>query len=177
VALLLAAWTAPALAQAPATNELRLARYTTTDAQPEPQRAQPLAVVATVHFPRATVATVGEALRHLLVRTGYALREDEQLEASARHLLTLPLPESHRVLGPYRVEAMVQVLLGESWNLQIDHLQRQLGFSAAVAAVPTTPPTSAPAAATPPGMPTAALAPRLAAAQTHPQTPNSTDKP
>ncbi len=128
-------------------GSVQLARYSVASAQPEPIRSQPMAVVATVHFPRSTVATVGDALRHLLVRTGYALLAEEQLEANARGLLSLPLPDSHRVLGPYRVDAMVQVLLGESWAMQVDHLQRQLNFAALGGQPGTAPATPAPTAA------------------------------
>lgn len=111
-----------------------LARYTTAAAAPDATRGQPLAVVATVHFPRATVTTVGDALNHLLVRTGYTLIPAEQLDPLAARLLKLDLPESQRALGPYRVDAMLHVLLGEGWTLQVDNLQRRIGFGPAAAA-------------------------------------------
>ena len=109
---------------------LQMGRYTMASSAPEASRSQPMTVVAVVHFPRATVKTVGEALKHLLERTGYALIDESQLEPVARGLLALPLPESHRALGPYRVEDMVQVLLGDRWGIRLDHLQRQVAFSA-----------------------------------------------
>lgn len=115
-----------------------LARYTTVPAAPEASRGQPLAVIATVHFPRATVSTVGDALQHLLARTGYTLVPAEQLDPVAAQLLNLSLPESQRALGPYRVDAMVRVLLGDGWTLQIDPLLRRIAFApASVASAPT----------------------------------------
>jgi conjugative transfer region protein (TIGR03748 family) len=117
-------------AAATGAGELRLARYTTQAIAPEPQAGHPLAVVATVHFPRGQVRSVGEALVHLLARTGYALVPADQLSEAARALLDLPLPESHRRLGPYRVDAMLQVLLGDAWSVEIDGLGRRVRFEA-----------------------------------------------
>jgi len=111
-------------------NELRLARYTTQSGSPEPQTGQPLAVVATVSFPRGQIRTVGDAVHHLLARTGFALVPAAQLDDSARRFLDLPLPESHRRLGPYRVDEMLQVLLGDAWSLQVDPMQRSVRFQA-----------------------------------------------
>ncbi|MBW8833403.1 MAG: hypothetical protein JF606_29325, partial [Burkholderiales bacterium] len=107
---------------------VQLGRYTTSEPLPEATASNPLAVVATVSFPRAKVNNVGDALRHLLVRTGYQLVNEEQLDERARSLLALPLPESHRQLGPYRVESMLQVLLGEPWRLQVDSMSRTVCF-------------------------------------------------
>ena len=132
----------PALAQAPEpgaarqtaealqANELRLARYTTQSGSLDPQTGQPLAVVTTVSYPRGQIRSVGDAVHHLLVRTGYALVPAAQLDDSARRFLELPLPESHRRLGPYRVDEMLQVLLGDAWSLQVDPLQRSVRFQA-----------------------------------------------
>lgn len=111
-------------------GELRLARYTTQAIAPEPQAGHPLAVVAIVNFPRGQVRSVGDALVHLLARTGYALVPADQLDDAARALLDLPLPESHRRLGPYRVDAMLQVLLGDAWSVEIDALARRVRFDA-----------------------------------------------
>jgi type IV pili sensor histidine kinase/response regulator len=109
---------------------LQLGRYTSIEPTPAPLVSNPLAVVATVSFPRGYVETVGDALRHLLVRTGYRLVDEAQLDEAARALLRLPLPESHRRLGPYRVDAMLQALLGDVWRLQIDPVTRNVRFAA-----------------------------------------------
>lgn len=126
--------TASPLVQAQAADagagELRLARYTTQAIAPDPQAGHPLAVVATVSFPRGQVRSVGDALVHLLARTGYALVPPDRLDDAARALLDLPLPESHRRLGPYRVDAMLQVLLGDAWSVEIDALARSVRFEA-----------------------------------------------
>lgn len=110
---------------------VQLSRYTTVAPQPDASASDPLSVVATVGFPRSHVQSVGEAVRYLLARTGYQLIPDELLDERSRALLALPLPESHRQLGPYRVDAMLQVLLGAPWQLQVDRLARTVRFAPA----------------------------------------------
>jgi conjugative transfer region protein (TIGR03748 family) len=137
---------AHAQSQSPAAGDaVQLGRYTTADPTPAASVANPLSVIATVSFPRGYVQTVGDAVRHLLARTGYQLVEEAQLDDSARALLRLPLPESHRQLGPYRVDAMLQALLGDAWRVQVDALTRSVRFAAA--ASPTTGPLATAAAA------------------------------
>jgi type IV pili sensor histidine kinase/response regulator len=125
------AWHGAASAQAvaaPIADGVQLGRYTTVEPIPAPSVGSPMTVIATVSFPRGYVQTVGDAVRYLLVRTGYQLVDEAQLDDAARKLLRLPLPESHRRLGPYRVDAMLQALLGDAWQLQIDAMTRSVRF-------------------------------------------------
>lgn len=108
-------------------SQTQVGRYTVTDAQPPKELANPLAVIATISFPRAQVQTVGEALAYLLLRTGYGL-DQAKLNETARHVLTLPLPESHRRLGPYRVDDIVRTLIGQAWTLRVDGMVRSVAF-------------------------------------------------
>lgn len=121
----------------------QLSRYTSFEATPAASVSNPLAVIATVSFPRGHVQTVGDAMRHLLVRTGYRLVADDQLDETSRVLLQLPLPESHRQLGPYRVDAMLQALLGDAWRLQTDPLLRSVRFVPTVPSATAAPQTAA----------------------------------
>jgi conjugative transfer region protein (TIGR03748 family) len=105
-----------------------LGRYTSMDARPALSVRNPMRVVATVNFPKSHVQTVGDAVKHLLVRTGYELSAPAQLGDAQQALLGLALPESHRRIGPYRVEAILQALLGDSWAVQIDHGKRRVSF-------------------------------------------------
>jgi conjugative transfer region protein (TIGR03748 family) len=108
-------------------GQTQVGRYTVAAAQPPKDLANPLAVIATVSFPRGQVQTVGEALTYLLLRTGYRL-DEARMNEPARHVLTLPLPESHRRLGPYRVEDIVRTLIGQAWTLQVDGMVRSVAF-------------------------------------------------
>lgn len=112
----------------------QLARYSVAVAAPAADAGNPLNVVATVSFPRAQVQTVGEAITHLLARTGYSLVPTAGLSDPARQLLAMPLPESHRRLGPYRVADMLRTLLGDSWALSVDHVGRTVAFQVQAAA-------------------------------------------
>ncbi len=130
------------LPSAPATaDETQVSRYSTLPLAPSEIDLDPLAVVARVTFPRPVVNTVGDAVDYLLLRTGYRLAED----ASSRDpvvaaLFKRPLPESHRVLGPYRVSAMLRVLMGRRFELVVDEATRTLSYRllAAVVSAPDT---------------------------------------
>ena len=106
---------------------MRIARYTTAKAAPVMQASEPMAVMARISFPRQTVRTVGDAVHHTLLRTGWKLDENT-LTSEARGVLVLPLPDSHRVLGPYEVRTILQVLLGRSWAWCEDPVRRTVTF-------------------------------------------------
>lgn len=106
-------------------DEVRLARYTTTSITPEPSALNPLAAVATVRFPRDHVRTVGDAVDYLLLRTGYRL---ESVDSAARDLFPLPLPEAHRELGPYRALTILELLVGEAYKVDASQVHRTLAI-------------------------------------------------
>jgi len=111
-------------------KETVLGRYSTSSAAPPPELAEPLEIVATVTFPRATVRTVGEAVRHMLARTGYRLHGNAMTTPpGVNEFLDLPLPESQRQIGPYRVRSILDVLLGSAWQWHSDPLKRVVWFS------------------------------------------------
>lgn len=114
----------------PTANEVQVARYTTLASMPSEADAEPLAVVAKVHFPRPAVNTVGDAVRHLLLRTGYQLVAEDRLDERVRTVLALRLPDNQRVLGPYRVDAMLGVLLGRPFRLVADPASRTVAYVA-----------------------------------------------
>ncbi|MBR5950719.1 MAG: hypothetical protein IKZ87_04720 [Actinomycetaceae bacterium] len=108
-------------------NGMRIARYTTAGAPPVAQAQDPLAVIARISYPRQTIRSVGEAVHHTLLRTGWRLNE-AVLADDARQVLALPLPDSQRVLGPYQVREILQVLLGNSWVWCEDPVRRTTTF-------------------------------------------------
>jgi type IV pili sensor histidine kinase/response regulator len=110
-------------------TQMQIGRYTTQATTPQNTDARPMAVIAQIHFPRSTVVTVGDAIRHTLLRTGYRLVPLDRLNPYERDFLELPLPESQRVIGPYPVNTILSTLLGEAWDLKADPLTRQVWFS------------------------------------------------
>ena len=80
--------------------------------------------LAQVRFPQE-IATVGEAMNHLLTRSGYRLDEQRSPWASAI-LMPQPLPEVHRDLGPIYLSEALAVLAGSAWRLKANPLYRTL---------------------------------------------------
>lgn len=113
-------------------DELMLGRYTTSFAQPPSEVVQPLEVVVAITFPRSTITTVGEAVQHALLRSGYRLDQSE-LAGPAVSFLLMPLPESQRHVGPYRLQAVLDLLVGSAWHWHADHSQRRVWFAGAPA--------------------------------------------
>lgn len=111
-----------------AVEETQVGRYTTQPAAPAPDIDQPLRAVVRISYPRGLVISIGDALGHTLMRSGYRLETPSQLSPQARDFLQLPLPESQRVLGPYRVHAVLQTLLGPAWRLERDETTRTVRF-------------------------------------------------
>lgn len=157
-------------------SALVLGRYTTQSAEPPDEASEPLAVVAKISFPRAQVRTVGDAVQHTLLRTGWTLADSGMIR-EAGDFLNLPLPESQREVGPYRVSAILEVLVGRTWQWQRDPVRRRLWITVAPAyaalvqaparlAAPA--PEQAPAAAASTPELDAAQASAAAAAQTRP---------
>ena len=92
----------PAAVPAPAPlgqNDTQVGRYSTVTSAPAEADANPMAVIAKVHFPRGVVNTVGDAVRYVLIRTGYKLVAEDALDARVRAVFALRLPDHQRVLG------------------------------------------------------------------------------
>lgn len=124
----LAALLAIATASGPAfaSEELRVARYTTVQDN-ELRDLDPLQITATINFPREFVASVGDALSYLLQRSGYSLTAGDK---DAERLLGLPLPESHRSIGPRKVSNIARTLIGEAFGLCVNQTTRELAVAA-----------------------------------------------
>lgn len=105
-----------------------LGRYTTQSAVPTPEIAEPLRAMVRIHFPRSLVTSVGDAMRHTLMRTGYRLDEAAVSLPGAQEFLALPLPESQRAMGPYTVETILQTLLGPAWVVVQNPVHRSVSF-------------------------------------------------
>ncbi|MGK5032668.1 hypothetical protein [Janthinobacterium sp. MDT1-19] len=113
-------------------GEALVNRYTAISLQPGAADIDPTRIVAQVNFPRMNTKTVGEAIRYLLIRAGYDLVEESQLDPQVVALLAKRLPDSQRTLGPYRVDTMLKILIGPAFDLSTDHASRRISFHPAV---------------------------------------------
>lgn len=128
----------------------RYGRYTLVEMVPEPAQRDLLRQVIEISIPRTLDASVGDALRHVLLRTGYRLCD----APDAASLFTLPLPAAHLRLGPLPLRDALLVLAGSAWELSVDDASRSVCFTRAAASrsasaspAPATPSSSAPVAA------------------------------
>ena len=127
----------------------RYGRYTLVELVPEPAQRDLTQQVIEVSIPPTFDANVGDALRHVLLRTGYRLCD--ATEATA--LYALPLPAAHLRLGPLPLRDALLALAGPAWELSVDDASRAVCFTRVTTArapsaspIPAAPAPSAPAA-------------------------------
>lgn len=112
---------APASIQPPA-QLIRSGRYTLIELGPEDGQRNLLQQVVQTSIPPSTDATVGDALRFLLFRTGYQMCEEE----SSMKVNALPLPAAHLRLGPMTLQQALLTLIGTGWALHVDEVNRRV---------------------------------------------------
>jgi len=115
---------------APIDSDARVGRYVTAHLGVDAAQSDPLAVVVRVTF-APSITTVGEALDHLLLRSGYAMASLDASDPNLPVLLTRPLPQVHRRLGPVRLKEALEVLAGSAWSLTIDPVNRLISYELA----------------------------------------------
>lgn len=84
-------------------------------------------------IPDTLHASVGDALRYVLRRSGYQLcagRETDALDA-------LPLPAAHYQLGPLQLRDALLALAGPARTLHVEHAARRVCFRRPETPVPT----------------------------------------
>lgn len=114
---------------------VRYGRYTLIELAPTAAQRDLLLQVVEVAVPDTLHASVGDALRHLLLRSGFQLCDGVDSDT----LLGLPLPAAHYRLGPMLLRDALLTLVGPSWKLQVDDSLRQVCFVRADPDQPGTP--------------------------------------
>lgn len=104
----------------------RVNRYSLHELTAESNQVDLLSAVIETRFP-PFVETVGTAIDYVLHRSGYRHVATEEFEST----LELPLPESHRSIGPVDVRTAVRTIVGQTWKLHEDSGQRILWFQRA----------------------------------------------
>lgn len=104
----------------------RYGRYTLVELKPRTAQHNLLLQVINVSMPATPHATVGDGLRNVLQRSGYALCDGDSQVAA---LYELPLPAAHLQLGPMFLHDALLTLAGPAWELQVDDRARQVCFT------------------------------------------------
>lgn len=104
-------------------------RYVRVVAVPDPAQIEPLQTVVSVSFPRREIATVGDAAKYLLRRTGYAMPAVDA-EAFPEHAkaASFPLPEIHRRFDGVTIASALEALAGAAYRPVIDDVERTVIF-------------------------------------------------
>lgn len=108
-------------------DELAVARYSTVRAAPTIAQQDPLATSVRTTLP-PSVVRVGEAIATLLAPAGYRLADSQTAAPDRQTLLSLPLPESHRDLGPMPLRLALATLAGPAFVLVEDPVHRLVSF-------------------------------------------------
>lgn len=108
----------------------RFGRYTLIEISPAAAQADLMQQIVDVSMPPTLVASVGDAVRYVLLRSGFTLCDSAQI----RIFNTLPLPAADFELGPLTLESALQILVGPAWRLEVNEITRRVCF------VPLSPP-------------------------------------
>ena len=111
----------------PETSVIRYGRYRLVEIGAEGHQQDllsqiiDLTIPALPHKPNPSVA---DAMRHVLLNSGYQLCHTESVIAFE----SFPLPVAHYRLGPISIRAALSVLAGSGWHLQVDDFNRKVCF-------------------------------------------------
>lgn len=103
---------------------VRYDRYTLIELVAEPAQRDLMQQIVEITVPPTLDATVGDALHHVMLRSGYRLCANVE----AMTLYTLPLPAAHLHLGPLTLRDALLTLAGPAWDLSVDDAFRQICF-------------------------------------------------
>lgn len=109
-----------------ATPNAQASRYSISNPNVvEREQDSPLDVRVTLQFPRIAIATVGDAVEHALVRSGYRLAPSS---ADQDALFALPLPDVHRAFEDQRLAVILATLGKPGYRLVVDHVHRLVTY-------------------------------------------------
>ena len=109
-------------------QDVQVGRYSTVPAEPSPEQTNLLSAMVTMDFAEGQVNTVGQAVHHLLQQSGYRLAKSYASDPAVQILLTRPMPQVQRHLGPCPLEDALTTLAGPVYRLVVDPLHRLISF-------------------------------------------------
>lgn len=107
---------------------VRYGRYRLVELQANAGQRDLLAQVMDITVPQAAsqqAVTVADAMRYVLLNSGYRLCDDK----SVHPFNALPLPLAHYRLGPVTLKEALAVLAGPGWQMQVDQQRRVICFA------------------------------------------------
>ncbi|MCF6256143.1 MAG: hypothetical protein L3K25_07555 [Gammaproteobacteria bacterium] len=108
-------------------DKVSVGRYTLVTPSATPEQSSPLSVVINISF-GTNITNVGEALQHLLIRSGYRLADLDAADPYLPILFSRPLPQVHRHLGPITLHDALITLAGPAWYLSVDPVNRLISY-------------------------------------------------
>lgn len=105
----------------------QIGRYMTVKNNVSVSQENPLEQTFQITFP-ASIQTVGDAVRFILINTGYNFLSKDKLSHFTGQLTEQQLPLSLRTLGPTTVEQGLLALAGNAYQLVIDPAHRLVTF-------------------------------------------------
>ena len=95
---------------------VRYDRYLLINTSPSAAQRAPLEQTIDIRIPASLSPTVADAMRYALRQSGYSLCSTTPAN---RVLYNQMLPAVHYQLGPMRLSQALQILAGESWQLEV----------------------------------------------------------
>ncbi|WP_185633779.1 PilL N-terminal domain-containing protein [Burkholderia sp. Bp9012] len=105
---------------------MRYGRYTLVEVGVTASQHELMQQIIDVTMPGADDATVGDALRYVLRRSGYRLCTGE---GPVQSLFGWPLPAADLHLGPVTLRDALQALVGGAWQVAVDSATRTVCFN------------------------------------------------
>ena len=106
---------------------VRYGRYRLVELQANAGQRDLLAQVVDITVPQSAgqqAVTVADAMRYVLLNSGYRLCDDQ----SVHPFNALPLPLAHYRLGPVTLKEALAVLAGPGWQMQVEQPRRVICF-------------------------------------------------
>lgn len=103
-------------------------RYATVENKPLPEQVSPLKAVQQIHFPQE-VKSIGDAVNYWLHYSGFHLASETKQPNTLKQILSQPLPQVDRSLGPLDIESGLLVLVGKhDFVLEEVSFTREINF-------------------------------------------------
>ncbi len=106
---------------------VRVDRYSLMEVKASRAQADLLSVIVNINVP-GHIVTVGEALDHVLQRSGFSMASVKSSDPALPILLKQKLPLVHRHIGPISLRNALKTLAGSAWALVEDPVNRMVSF-------------------------------------------------